>query len=123
SDASQSHSLPNSVLLRLLLVYTVDQHDALFIIDLAQADFDDFGGARLHDTSGELRFDWHLTPAAVDQHAKRHALRTPEVEQTVHRCANRAAGVQNVVDQHEVHVVDTERNVRRFHHGVRGDLR
>ena len=55
------------------------------------------------------RLDRQLAPATVDQHRQLHAGRPAEVEQLVDHGAHGAAGVQHVVDQHDVPAVDLER--------------
>lgn len=62
------------------LFYTVHEHDALFVVDLAQTHLDNFGIAGLHHAAGELRLDRHFAMSTIDQHAQRHALRPPEVK-------------------------------------------
>ena len=89
----------------------VDEHDAFFVIDFLEPDFDNFGGTGLHRPADILRFDGHFAMAAIDEHAKGNALRSAEVEQAVHGGANGAAGVEHVVDEDEVHAVDVEGDV------------
>src|ERR1700739_1441052 len=105
-----------------LAIDAVNKHHTLFAVYFAQPHLDDLGVAGLHHASGKLRLDGHLAMSAVDQHAKRNALRTAQVKKTVHRRANGAARVQDVVDQHQVHVVNAERNIGRLQHRVRRDL-
>src|SRR5262249_30048236 len=101
----------------------VNQHDALFVINLVQPHFDDFGVAGLHRAPDELSFDGHFAVAAVNQNAKSDALRAAEVEKTIHSRANSAAGVKHVVNENEVHAVDGKGNVGGLQHGLRRDLR
>src|SRR5579862_7782088 len=61
--------------------------------------------------------------AAVDQHTERDALGAAEVEEAVHGGADGAAGVQDVIDEDEVHLVDSEANVRGLQNGVSCNLR
>src|SRR5580692_1470481 len=106
--------------LRLL---TVDENDALFIIDLPETDFDDLGITGLHGAADELSFNGHFAMAAVDQDAERDALGPPEVEEAVHGGANGAAGVKHVVDEDEIHLVDAEADVGRLQNGLGRDFR
>src|ERR1700734_4562233 len=46
--------------------------------------------------------------AAIDQHAEPDAFRTPQVEKAVHGSANRASGVEHVIDNHQILVVNRE---------------
>ena len=68
------------------------------------------------------RLDGQFAMPAVDQHAQPDALRTAQIEQPVHRRANRASGVQHVVDQDQILVVHRKRNVARLQHGLRRNL-
>src|SRR3989449_3392254 len=60
---------------------------------------------------------------AVHQHAKLHAPRTAEIKQAVHRGANGAAGIEDIVHQHQIHVVHGKGNVRSLKNRLRGNLR
>src|SRR6516225_2857319 len=93
------------------LVDAVDKDDALFLIDFDKSDLDDFRVAGLHRATDILCLDRHLAVAAVNQHTQRNTLGAPEVEQAVHGGANGAAGIENVVDQDEVHVVHAKINI------------
>ena len=53
-------------------------------------------------------FDGKLAVPAVDQDAEANAFRAAQVEQAVHRGANRAAGVEHVVDDDQIAVIDRE---------------
>ncbi len=59
--------------------------------------------------------------AAVNQHAKPDAARAAQIEEAVHRGAHCAAGVEHVVDEQQVAVVNRERDFARLHYGLRGD--
>ena len=59
--------------------------------------------------------------AAVDEHGEHHRLWTPEVDESVHRRADRAAGVEHVVDQNDDLVIDRLGKLRRFDHRLRRD--
>src|SRR5712664_2493548 len=105
-----------------LAIDAVNKHHTLFAVDFAQPHLDDLGVAGLHHASGKLRLNGHLAMSAVDQHTKRNAFRAAQVKETVHRRANGAACVQHVVDQHQVHIVNAERNIGRLQHRVGCDL-
>ena len=64
----------------------------------------------------EARLNRQLAMAAVDQHQKLHARRPAVIEQRIERGANRAAGVQDVVDQNNVLALHRKRDVGRAHH-------
>src|SRR5215471_14177457 len=50
--------------------------------------------------------------ATVDQHSQLDAARSAEINQRVQRRAYRAAGVEDVIHQHDTQVVHTKRDVR-----------
>src|SRR5579863_5054738 len=75
----------------------LDEHDALFLINLIQANFDNFRVAGLNRAAYECRLDRQFAVPAVNQNTQADALGTPEIEQSVHRRANRAPRVQDVV--------------------------
>ena len=105
-----------------ILFDTVDKHDALFLVDLAQPHFDNFGGAGLHAAADVLCFDGHFAMAALDKNAERDAPRAPQVEKAVHGGADGAAGVKDVVNEDQVHIVHAEGNVGRLQHGMGRNL-
>src|SRR5262249_40418044 len=105
------------------LADAINQDDALFVINLAEADLDDFGVAGLHCAAHVLRLDGHFAMAAINEYAEGDALGAPEVEQAVHRCPDGAARVEDVVNKDEVHAIHGERNIRGLQDGLRSDLR
>src|SRR5260370_16746768 len=105
--------------LRLL---AVDENDTLFIIDLAEAHFDDFGVAGLHGAADELRLNGHFAMAAVDEHAERDALGASEVEEAVHGGPDGAAGVTDVAAEYELHSLAAEGTVRRLQNRLTRDF-
>src|SRR2546425_3964800 len=60
------------------------------------------GGNRLADHVG---VDRQLAMAAVDEHGEHHRLRTSEIDESIQRRADGAAGVEHVVDQNHDLVV------------------
>ena len=68
----------------------------------APARSDCAGGQRRSACGGEVGCDRQLAAAAVDQHGQLHAGRAAEVEQLVDHGADRAAGVEHVVEQQDV---------------------
>ncbi len=105
-----------------ILFDTVDKHDALFLVDLAEPHFDNFCVAGLHAAADVLRFDGHFAMAALDKNAERDAPGAPEVEKAVHGGADGAAGVEHVVNEDQVHIIHAEGNVGRLQHGVGRDF-
>src|SRR2546428_5268338 len=108
----RSLDLSAEVWARNLLLH--DQHFVL-AIQLRHADFDHFigiGGNRFPDDIG---VDGQLAMPAIDQHRQHDRARTPEIDQRVERRANRAAGIENIVDQHHDFVVDRLGELCRLH--------
>src|SRR6266849_2951096 len=106
-----------------LSFHPVHQHHALFAVYLPPPYLDNLGVAGLHHASRKLCLDGHFAMPAIDQHTERHALRPTQIKEPIHRRPNRAPRIQNVVDQHKVHVVHAERNVGTLQHCVRRNLR
>jgi len=97
----------------------VNEHDALLVVHLGQAHFNNLRVGGLHRAPNKLRLDGHLAMPAVHQHAKLHAPRAPKIKQAVHRGADGAAGIEDIVHQHQVHVVHGKGNVRSLKNGLR----
>ena len=62
--------------------------------------------------------DGKLTVATVDHHGELHGLGAAQVNQGIERRANRAAGVEHVVDEHDVDAVDGEQHLGGIGHRV-----
>lgn len=103
-------------------LHAIDKHHALFVVDFGEAHLDNFAVAGLYRPANVLRFDRHFSVPAVDQHAQRDALRPPQVKQAIHGGADRPAGVKDVIDQHEIHAVHGEIDVRGLQHGLWRDF-
>src|SRR6202163_1632482 len=70
--------------------------------------------ARHRDARAYVRgFDRQLAASAIDQHRELDFFRPSVVEQLVDRRANRAAGVEDIVDEHDVASLHLERQCRR----------
>src|ERR1700735_4398654 len=87
---------------------TIDEDDTFLAVNLLQANFHYFGVARFHGSTNERRFDRQFSMAAVDQHTKADALGAAEIEEAVHGGTDGAAGVQHVVDDYQIAVIDRE---------------
>ena len=64
--------------------------------------------AQRHDRTDVVGLHRQLAAAAIEQHRQLHPRRPAEVEDLVERGADGAAGVEDVVDQDDVLVVDRE---------------
>ena len=69
-----------------------------------------------HVLADEVRPDGKLAMATVDQDREAYRAGTPVVDQGVHRSADRAAGEENIVDEHDDAAVDGERDLRLAYH-------
>src|SRR5579862_2952298 len=99
--------------------HAFDEHYALFVINLVQPDLDDLAIAGLHGSPHETRFDRKLAMASIDQHRHAHAAGPAEIEETVHGCAGRPSGIENIVHQEDVLIVNAKRYFARMHYGLR----
>jgi hypothetical protein len=77
-------------------------------------DPDDLLAGRRDVLADMIGTDRQLTMAAVDQHGQTDRLRSPEVDEGVHRGADRPARVQHVVDENDGPPIDAEREIRAF---------
>ena len=78
------------------------------------------GDERAADVVGP---DGQLAVAAVDEHGQLDARGSAEVDQLVERGADRAAGEEDVVDEHHGAAVDREEDVGALGDGLRGQAR
>ncbi len=67
--------------------------------------------------------DRQLAVTAVDEHGQADRLRPPEVDERVHRGADRPSRVQHVVDEDDGPPVDARRQLRALDHGLLRDQR
>src|SRR5487761_1403634 len=77
------HNLPR-MRMECILFNTIHNHDALFVVDFVEADFDNFGIGGFDGAADEAGLDGQFAMAAVDEHAKADAARTAEIEEAVH---------------------------------------
>ena len=92
-----------------------DEHDFVAPVPLREPYLNRFADRRgqiLADVVGANR---QLPMSAVDQHGELHAARPAEVHQRVERGAHRAPGVEHVVDQHDLAVVERKADVGALH--------
>ena len=64
---------------------------------------------RLHRLPHHVGVNRQLATATVHEHRERDARGPAEVREFIHRGANRAAGVEHVVDDHDLPVVEAQR--------------
>src|SRR4051795_3147341 len=89
------------------------EQDAIDLVYLDELDLDALvagGGQVLADV---VRTDRELAVAAVGEDGQLHALRAAVAEERVDRRADRAAGVEDVVDEHHRHPLEREVERRR----------
>ena len=100
----------------------LDQHGVL-AVDLLELDPDDLLARRRHVLADVVRPDRQLAMAAIDEDGEADRLRPAEVDEGVHRRPDRAAGVEDVVDEDDRRPVQVERQVRALHDRLLGDER
>src|SRR5215813_12162480 len=83
-----------------------DEHDFVASVSLCEPYLNRFGGGRGQILAHVVGADRQLPVPAVDQHGELHTARPAEVHERIERCTHRAPGVQHVVDQHDLAVVD-----------------
>jgi len=90
-----------------------DDEDAVDLVDLEQLDLDTFvpgGGQVLADVVGA---DWQLSVTPVGEDGQLHSLGAAVAEERVDGRADRAAGVEHVVDEDAGHPLEREVERRR----------
>ena len=85
--------------------------DVVLAVGLLEVDPDDLLAARRDVLADVVGPDRQLAMAAVDEDRQADRARTAEVDERVHRRADRPAGVQDVVDEDDRRVVEVERQV------------
>src|SRR5947209_5634120 len=84
-------------------------------IDFIELDLNDFVLRGLHLPSHECGFNGQLAMSAIDQHQQLHATRASVVKEGVERGSNGTAGVEDIVYEDDVFIVDVESNFHRIH--------
>ena len=97
--------------------------DAVLAVDLLELDLDDLLARRRDVLADVVGPDRQLAMAAIDEDREADRLRPPEVDEGVHRGPDRAAGVQDVVDEDDRRAVQVEREVGALDDGLLGDER
>ena len=75
--------------------------DAVLVVGLGEVDADELLARGRHVLADVVGADRQLAMAAVDEHRQPDRAGTAEVDQGVHRRADRAPGVEDVVDEHD----------------------
>src|ERR1041385_5068842 len=91
--------------------WSSDELDLVGAVELCDLHIHALTGTRLHGLTDDVRLDWQFPAAALHEHAERNPLRPPEVRELVESGADRATGVQHVVDDHDVRVGEVARNM------------
>ena len=100
----------------------LDLH-AVLAVDLLELDVDDLLARRRHVLAHVVGADRELAVAAVDEDREADRLGPPEVDQRVHRRPDRAARVQDVVDEDDRAAVEVERDLGALDDRLLGDER
>src|SRR5438045_175241 len=85
--------------------------DLVAAIHLREVHADIVAGGRRHVLSDEIGPDRKLAVSAIDEDRETYRLRTSVVDERVHRGADRAAGEEDIVDEHDHAAVHRERDL------------
>ena len=91
---------------------TIHQHHALLAVDFLQAHFYNFGVAGLNRLADECWLPREVPDARGRSEHTIVSLRPPQVEKSVHRCADGPPRVKNIVNNHQIAIVHTETRYR-----------
>src|SRR5687767_15749753 len=83
------------------LVAGHDDHRVL-AVELLDEDVDAIGGRDFDLLPDDVRMDGKLAAATIDEHRQRDPRRPPKIRQLVERRADGAAGIEHVVDDHDL---------------------
>src|SRR4051812_10857144 len=90
--------------------------DAVLVVDLLEMDLDELL-ARGRDVLADMvRPDRQLAVATIDEDRQPDRLGTPEIDESIHRRADRPSRVQDVVDEDHSLAVDPGRKLRALDH-------
>ena len=95
------------------------QQNLLGIIDFRQLHLDHFAGSGLHIAAHECRFHGNFPMAAIDQHAQLHASRSAVRKKRVERGPSGASRKENIIDQHNVLILNLKSNLFLLYHRLR----
>ena len=93
------------------------------LINFAQAHFDDFA-RRWSAPCGPQKSPRRAFRGARDRSARisEYVLRPAKVEETVHRGADGAAGIEHIVHENQIFVVHGKSDIAGLQHGLRGNF-
>ena len=94
------------------ILASFDEKNGVVLIDLDELDVDPLAGSGRKVLADVVRPDWKLAMAPIDKHCELYSRRTAELHERVDRGADRATGVEDVVDEHDRHPLDRERDAR-----------
>ncbi len=97
--------------------------DPVLAVGLLEVDPDELLARRRDVLADVVGADRQLAMAAIDEHRQADRLRPAEVDERVHRGADRPAGVQHVVDEDDRPAVDARRQLRALDDRLLGDHR
>src|SRR6478735_9827560 len=96
-----------------------DEQDAIDFVDLDELDLDALVAGGWQVLADVIRADGELAVAAVGEHGQLDALGPAVAEERVDGRADRAAGVEDVVDEHHGHPLEREVERGRTHERLR----
>jgi hypothetical protein len=94
------------------ILASLDEENGVVLVDLDELDVDPLAWSGRKVLADIIRTDWKLAMAAIHKHCELHARRTAELHERVDCGADRATGVEDVVDEHDRHPLDRERDAR-----------
>src|SRR5690349_132394 len=95
------------------------EQDSIDLVHLDELDLDALVAGGWQVLADVVRADGELAVAAVGEHGQLHALGPAVAEERVDRRADRAAGVEDVVDEHDRHPLEPEVEAGRAHEWLR----
>jgi hypothetical protein len=105
-------------------IWSRDEEDSVDFVDLDELDLDALVAGGWQVLADVVGADRKLAVAAVGKHGKLYALGAAVLEERLDRCADRSAGVEDVVDENARHALEREVEGRRADErlGVAGRL-
>src|ERR1700752_1448558 len=100
-----------------------DDYHSLFLIKLLEHHLDDLALLCGNEFADVISLNRQLAMffAAIDQDCQLYPFRAAEVDQLIERGANRAAGVEHVVDQDDVAILDVAGKICAINYRFRAD--
>ncbi len=108
--------------LRTELSNALPNHNLLHAVRILQQHGHILECGSRHILSDVVRADGQLPVPSVDEHRELDHAWTSDVEERIHRCANRAPRVEHIIHKYNSLARDVQRHLRRVHDGLIGEL-